>query len=81
LFAGWGRKITAAEKYFSIAYCKRANAGVRCAPFANVREGYRGGKNVFNPVHITSKGTTAQTRRDAAAYGWLCVGEGCDTID
>jgi hypothetical protein len=47
----------------------------------DAREGYRGGKTVFNPVHIASMGTTAQTRRDAAAYGRLCVDEGCDTID
>jgi hypothetical protein len=38
-------------------------------------------KNVFNPIHIASKSTTAQTRRDAAAYGRLCVDEGNDTID
>jgi hypothetical protein len=56
-------------------------SGSNVRTLRDAREGYRGGKNVFNPIHIASKGTTAQTRRDAAAHGRLCVDAGYDTID
>jgi len=81
LFAGRGGKITPPEKYFSNCLLRIRKSGSKVRTLRDAREGYRGGKNVFNPIHIAIMGTTAQTRRDAAAYGRLCVDEGDDTID